>query len=737
VGLSHLSVAGRIYAAFGILIVLLVVLTGVAIVGVQALGANFAGFRDASQSASEVRLLTESLGAARLAVSNYRLSPTDATATLASVRIAELGSAQSGAEADATLAAEIDRYAAQVAAMISLDADMHVLRSDMEAAGLGATETLSALIAQTAQAANLNARAAAIAGMAMQRLLQLRLLVDDLIADHRPETLDLAQVLGAETEASLLDLRGALFKSDDLARIDQASASVAAYRAMIGHLHALLVQRDAIGEATLAADAALSEVYAANASRLLARQAELEGQSLASISQVQTAVLLGGLVALVAGMIFATITARWLSGAIRQMAGAMRRLADGDFDVRLPTGDTHNELGQIARAMEVFGANGKAVRANAEMREREHANLERQHRREQLQVDVETIVSEAVLGRFERRLQPVYELDELNRFATSVNALVETVSRGLSETGQVLSALASADLARRVTGDYRGAFGQLKADTNRLAETLHITLDRLGTASQTLRMATGDILSGGNDLASRVHQQAQTIEHTGGQISSLGAEILRTANAAETAARHALRSSDIATRGGEVMVQASAAMDRISTSSAKISSIVGLIDDIAFQTNLLALNASVEAARAGETGKGFAVVAVEVRRLAQSAARASADIKLLIEQSTIEVGAGTDLVGQSAKALQDILLAMTDTTHEMQSIATSSRSQAAAFAGVARSIAEVDVMIRGNVGIVTHSNAAIEQTKAQAHELDGIVRDFAGAEGGRAHRRVA
>ena len=41
-GLSHLSVAGRIYAAFGILIVLLVVLTGVAIVGVQALGANFA-----------------------------------------------------------------------------------------------------------------------------------------------------------------------------------------------------------------------------------------------------------------------------------------------------------------------------------------------------------------------------------------------------------------------------------------------------------------------------------------------------------------------------------------------------------------------------------------------------------------------------------------------------------------------------------------------------------------------
>ncbi len=39
------------------------------------------------------------------------------------------------------------------------------------------------------------------------------------------------------------------------------------------------------------------------------------------------------------------------------------------------------------------------------------------------------------------------------------------------------------------------------------------------------------------------------------------------------------------------------ARERIAKSSTKISSIIGMIDNIAFQTNLLALNASGEAAR--------------------------------------------------------------------------------------------------------------------------------------------
>ncbi|MDB5535280.1 MAG: hypothetical protein JWQ65_155, partial [Devosia sp.] len=192
-----------------------------------------------------------------------------------------------------------------------------------------------------------------------------------------------------------------------------------------------------------------------------------------------------------------------------------------------------------------------------------------------------------------------------------------------------------------------------------------------------------------------------------------------------------------AEEGGQVMHQATEAMERITVSSGKISNIIGLIDDIAFQTNLLALNASVEAARAGDAGKGFAVVAVEVRRLAQSAASASADVKVLIEQSANEVRGGSKLVSDAATKLESMLSAARSSNELMSSIARESREQASSIDEVNTAVRTMDEMTQHNAALVEEINAAIEQTEAQATELDRIVDIFALSETGRAKPALA
>ena len=418
--------------------------------------------------------------------------------------------------------------------------------------------------------------------------------------------------------------------------------------------------------------------------------------------------------------------AGFISGPIQKMTAIMRELAQGKYDLDVPYQQGKDEIGNMARAVEVFRENGLKI---SQMTEAEAARIvaDEQQRRAMmtdLQAAFGEVVDAAIAGDFTKRVHAEFPDAELNSLARSVNSLVETVDSGVSETGIVLGALARTDLTVRMQGNFSGAFAKLKNDANAVAETLSDVVGQLKQTSRSIKTATGEILSGANDLSERTTKQAATIEETSAAMEQLAHTVLQNADRARDANADAQLVSRTAEEGGEVMSRATKAMEQISTSSGKISNIIGLIDDIAFQTNLLALNASVEAARAGDAGKGFAVVAVEVRRLAQSAAQASSDVKALIEASSGEVGAGTKLVAEAAAKLAAMLEAARSNSALMEGMARDSREQAAAIEEVTVAVRQMDEMTQHNAALVEQTNAAIEQTEAQASELDRIVAVF-------------
>ncbi len=322
---------------------------------------------------------------------------------------------------------------------------------------------------------------------------------------------------------------------------------------------------------------------------------------------------------------------------------------------------------------------------------------------------------------------PVFDaqrnLKKIVKFATDITERkrAEGIIAHLTDS---LARMAEGDLTGRIDTRFTGQYEDLRVAFNQSLGRLFDIVTGLQETSRSLKTATGEILAGANDLSERTTKQAATIEQTSAAIEQLSSAVVENAKRATTASEKASGVAASATEGGSVMSSANEAMAAIEASSAKISNIIGLIDDVAFQTNLLALNASVEAARAGDAGKGFAVVAVEVRRLAQSAAQASSEVKVLIEASAGEVKIGSRLVGQATETLKTILAGAHESSALIEQIAQANREQSGALEEVTIAVRQMDEMTQHNAALVEQTNAAIEQTEAQASELDSIIDVF-------------
>jgi methyl-accepting chemotaxis protein len=250
------------------------------------------------------------------------------------------------------------------------------------------------------------------------------------------------------------------------------------------------------------------------------------------------------------------------------------------------------------------------------------------------------------------------------------------------------------------------------------------TLSAIATAIAAIDEGTREIASGAGDLSKRTEQQAASLEETAAALDQITANVSNSSKRTDEARTEATDANRNAAKSSEVVSHAEEAMRRIEASSQQISSIIGVIDEIAFQTNLLALNAGVEAARAGDAGKGFAVVAQEVRELAQRSAQAAKEIKGHIQKSSVEVESGVKLVLDTSQVLKAISEQIARINQHMDAIAVSAREQSTGLAEVNTAVNSMDQVTQQNAAMVEQSTAASGQLAQEAAKLRELVSRF-------------
>jgi methyl-accepting chemotaxis protein len=338
--------------------------------------------------------------------------------------------------------------------------------------------------------------------------------------------------------------------------------------------------------------------------------------------------------------------------------------------------------------------------------------------------EVSNLVQAAVRGDLGQRLSLERKSGFHQMLAGGLNQLLDNSQEVIGDAVRVLGALAQGNLTQRISADYAGLFGELKANSNATVDNLRKLVGQIKQSSEAIDSGAREISTGNADLSARTEQQAASLQETASSMEELTGTVKQNAENARQANQLAIGASDIAARGGTAVEQVVATMHAINESSRKIVDIISVIDGIAFQTNILALNAAVEAARAGEQGRGFAVVAAEVRSLAQRSAAAAKEIKSLINDSVEKVGNGTSLVEQAGKTMAEILVSVKRVTDIMGEITAASQEQSGGIEQVNQAITQMDEATQQNAALVEEVSATARSLEEQAGGLVTAVGKF-------------
>jgi methyl-accepting chemotaxis protein len=739
--LNNMKIGSKIFLGFGLV---LLVLCGVAGSGIFANISNkamFGDYRAAAKLTNEAGRIQANMLEARLAFRKYRAEP---SVELHQEAVERLKTTKSSVDALIALSTNdaqkatissfggmVDAYAKGLEDVVVLQTQRdEIVGSTLDVLGPEMADKLGAIAKKLKDGGDVGT--AAIVEDARYAVATMRLGTNKYLLKNDEALHGNALESAKAAEAGLDQAAKIVQSADDRATIEALITKFDNYNGALIKISEVITARNEIINGTMNTTGnSLSEAVEKLKLDLKKEQDTLGPNIQATMETgVVTGAVLGGLGVVLASII-AFVIARGITLPIGAITGAMGALAESKLETEIPGLDHKSEIGQMAKAVDIFKQNAIKIRDLAA----QEAAL--QEKNADLQSNIATVVDAAVAGDFSRRITKQYDNPDLDRFAANVNTLVQSVDTGIAETGRVINALSQGDLTESMEGQYQGVFAQLQSNVNETMTTLRRLMDEVRQSSDAINGGADEIRDASNDLSKRTETQAASLEETSSALEEITVAVKTSTERAQESSRMVADARQFAERSSGVVEDATAAMSRIEQASKEITQIINVIDEIAFQTNLLALNAGVEAARAGEAGKGFAVVAQEVRELAQRSATAAKDIKTLINKSGEEVKTGVQLVTTTGDALREIQTRVIGIAGQVQSIATAAQEQSTGLHEISTAVNQMDQMTQQNAAMVEEAAASTNRLADETAHLKQLISRFKVHKAGMATRRAA
>ncbi|HYH21746.1 MAG TPA: methyl-accepting chemotaxis protein [Azospirillum sp.] len=360
-----------------------------------------------------------------------------------------------------------------------------------------------------------------------------------------------------------------------------------------------------------------------------------ERELFATINQLEQEMLVMGAAAAVLTLLAGLWVGTRMSRPIQRLTAAMDRLTHGDLDATVPGTAMRDEIGDMARAVEVFKNNTIAMRRlEQEQKEHDaHAETEKRAMMAHLAASFEASVNQVVRtvsassSELEYTAQSMAQTaDETSQLSSAVAAAAEEATRSVQTAASAAESL-SASIAR-INAKVSQSSGIARAAVDR-AHVSQESVQSLNQAAQKIGDAISlihRIAAQTNILALNATIEAASAGTAGKGFAVVAAEVKQLANQTTSAA------DDIRT----LIASVQAATGDATTAMTDIGAIIGEIDVVA---------ADIAAAVAQQHA-----ATVEIARSAQVAV-----------QSTVEVSANiarvSTVAGNAETAAADVLSA--------------------------------------------------------------------------------